>query len=60
MNTTGQVGSIFSPLITGWIVQRFANWQMPLLIMAGLYAVSAVLWTQVDPLKRLTARPPAA
>jgi len=60
MNTTGQVGSIFSPLITGWIVQRFANWQMPLLIMAGLYAISAVLWTQVDPLKRLTARPPAA
>ncbi|MEO8594875.1 MAG: MFS transporter [Candidatus Solibacter sp.] len=60
MNTTGQIGSILSPLITGWIVQRFSNWQMPLLIMAGLYAVSALLWTRVDPLKRLSAAPPAA
>ena len=60
MNTTGQVGSILSPVITGWIVSRFANWQLPLLIMAGLYALSAVLWTQVDPRKRLDAGPPAA
>ncbi|MEO8369372.1 MAG: MFS transporter [Candidatus Solibacter sp.] len=60
MNTTGQVGSILSPVITGWIVYRFSNWQMPLLIMAGLYALSAVLWTQVDPRKRLDAGPPAA
>jgi MFS family permease len=60
MNTTGQVGSILSPVITGWIVYRFSNWQMPLLIMAGLYALSALLWTQVDPRKRLDAAPPAA
>ena len=37
MNTTGQIGSILSPVITGWIVYRFADWQMPLLIMGGLY-----------------------
>jgi len=53
MNTTGQIGSILSPVITGWIVYRFADWQMPLLIMGGLYALSAILWTQVDPRKRL-------
>jgi MFS family permease len=53
MNTTGQVGSILSPVVTGWIVYRFADWQMPLLIMGGLYTLSAILWTQVDPLKRL-------
>ena len=55
MNTTGQIGSILSPVITGWIVYRFADWQMPLLIMGGLYALSAILWTQVDPRKRLAA-----
>ena len=55
MNTTGQVGSILSPVITGWIVYRFADWQMPLLIMGGLYSLSAILWTQVDPRKRLSA-----
>ena len=61
MNTTGQVGSILSPVITGWIVYRFADWQMPLLIMGGLYSASAVLWTFVDPRRRLDAKthPPA-
>lgn len=55
MNTTGQLGSILSPVVTGWIVYRFADWQMPLLIMGGLYTLSAILWTQVDPRKPLRA-----
>ena len=57
MNTTGQVGSILSPMVTGWIVYRFANWQTPLLIMGGLYFLSAVLWMLVDPRKRLHVAP---
>jgi hypothetical protein len=44
-------------VITGWIVYRFADWQMPLLIMGGLYLFSALLWTRVDPRKRLIAAP---
>jgi MFS family permease len=55
MNTTGQVGSILSPMVAGWIVYRFADWQMPLIIMGGLYWLSAVLWLLVDPRKRLEA-----
>jgi ACS family glucarate transporter-like MFS transporter len=53
MNTTGQIGSILSPVVTGWVVTHFSNWQTPLLIMGGLYVVSAILWTLVDPRKRL-------
>ena len=53
MNTTGQAGAILSPVIAGWIVTAFSNWQAPLLIMGGLYSLSAVLWTLVDPRKRL-------
>lgn len=53
MNTTGQVGSIISPVVAGWLVTQFANWQAPLLIMAGLYILSALLWMLVDPRKRL-------
>jgi MFS family permease len=55
MNTTGQIGSILGPVVTGWIVVRFADWQAPLLIMGGLYVLSAVLWMLVDPRKRLAA-----
>ena len=53
MNTTGQIGSILSPLVAGWMVTRFASWQAPLVIMGGLYLLSAVLWLRVDPRKRL-------
>ncbi len=53
MNTTGQIGSILSPVLTGWVVTHFSNWQTPLLIMGGLYAASAVFWMFVDPRKRL-------
>ena len=53
MNTTGQIGSILSQIIAGWVVTQFANWQAPLLILGGLYLLSAVLWSQVDPRKRL-------
>ena len=53
MNTTGQIGSIASPVVAGWMVTRFSNWQAPLLIMGGLYLLSAVLWMLVDPRKRL-------
>jgi ACS family glucarate transporter-like MFS transporter len=53
MNTTGQLGSILSPVVTGWVVAHFSNWQTPLMIMGGLYGVSAICWMLVDPAKRL-------
>lgn len=53
MNTTGQIGSILSPVVAGFIVAHFSSWQLPLLIMGGLYAVSAILWMLVDPRKRV-------
>jgi ACS family glucarate transporter-like MFS transporter len=44
MNTTGQVGSILSPIVLAAIVERSGNWAIPLYLMAGLYAASALLW----------------
>src|SRR5262249_25097890 len=55
MNTTGQVGAILSPVVAGWVVTQFANWQAPLLIMGALYVASAIFWLLVDPRKRLGA-----
>ncbi len=53
MNTTGQIGSIVSPIVVGWTVSRLADWQLPLLVMGGLYLLSSFLWLLVDPRKRL-------
>jgi MFS family permease len=55
MNTTGQIGSILSPVVTAWVVTQFKSWQSPLLIMGGLYFLSALLWVLVDPRKKLHA-----
>jgi MFS family permease len=49
MNTTGQIGSISSPIIAAWLVQQYASWTLPLYVMAGLYAFSAITWCFVRP-----------
>ena len=54
MNTTGQIGSILSPVVTGWVVTHFSNWQTPLLIMGSLYVASAIFWMFVDPRQRVS------
>jgi ACS family glucarate transporter-like MFS transporter len=51
MNTTGQIGSILSPVVTAWVVTHFSNWQMPLIIMGVLYTLSAIFWMLVNPQK---------
>jgi cyanate permease len=49
MNTTGQIGSISSPIVAAWLVDRYASWAFPLYVMAGLYAFSAATWLFVRP-----------
>jgi MFS family permease len=49
MNTTGQVGSISSPIVAAWLVQRDASWTLPLYVMAALYAFTALTWLIVRP-----------
>jgi nitrate/nitrite transporter NarK len=49
MNTAGQVGGVLSPLVLAYIVERFGNWNMPLQVLAALYAIAAVSWILVKP-----------
>ncbi len=49
MNTAGQVGGILCPLVFGTMVQRWANWTLPLCLMAGLYLAGALCWLGVNP-----------
>jgi MFS family permease len=52
MNTSGQVASVLSPLVLALLVERFADWSLPLLVMAALYGVSSLAWLLVDPERR--------
>lgn len=49
MNTTGQIGSILSPYIAAYLVENYANWALPLYVMASLYAFSSLCWLLVRP-----------
>ena len=48
MNSLGQIGGVIAPVLVGWLVQEFGSWRLPLLLSAGYYVVSALLWLLID------------
>ncbi len=49
MNTAGQVAGFLSPLVTGYIVQYYGNWDAPLYITGILYLIGAFFWFGINP-----------
>jgi len=49
MNTSGQVGAFFSPIVLALLVDHFGNWSLPLHVLSGLYLVAAVCWLLIRP-----------
>ena len=58
MNTVGQVGGIVSPLALAYIVDATNNWNIPLMVLAGIYALAGIAWLAINPDQRVeTLRP---
>ena len=55
MNTVGQVGGILSPIILAYLVDATGNWNLPLIVLAGIYAVAAIAWLMINPEQRVEA-----
>ena len=53
MNSLGQVGGALAPWLIGMMVDRSGSWEMPLLVSACYYGISALLWLVIDPQERL-------
>ncbi|MBS0208929.1 MAG: MFS transporter [Planctomycetes bacterium] len=53
MNTSGQIGSILSPIVVIYLAERFADWNAPLILIASLFAVGAAAWCVIDPNRRV-------
>jgi MFS family permease len=51
MNTSGQVGSILSPILVAAVVRRFSDWSAPLYLAGVLFLLGALCWVWVDPTK---------
>ncbi|NUQ65310.1 MAG: MFS transporter [Pirellulales bacterium] len=49
MNTSGQIGSILSPIIVAYFVGQRADWATPMYLMGGLFLFGAVCWVFIDP-----------
>jgi MFS-type transporter involved in bile tolerance (Atg22 family) len=49
MNTSGQIGSLISPVLVIELVQRLGDWSAPLYPMGILFLAGAVSWLSIDP-----------
>ncbi len=55
MNTSGQVSSIFSPILVTYLLAKLGDWNAPLLVMGALFLVGAAAWAFIDPRQRVFA-----
>ena len=53
MNSLGQTGGALAPWLIGMMVDRTGSWELPLLVSAAYYGVSALLWLAIEPGRRL-------
>ena len=53
MNSLGQIGGALAPWLIGMMVDRTGSWELPLLVSAAYYGVSALLWLGIDPAQRI-------
>ena len=49
MNSAGQVGSFLTAVAFGYLVSATGSYEAPLYLMAGMAAISALLWLKIDP-----------
>jgi MFS transporter, ACS family, glucarate transporter len=53
MNTAGNAGAIFSPIVAIYAKDYFRNWNAPLVVIGGLFLIGAVCWCLIDPRRRV-------
>jgi MFS family permease len=53
MNTSGQIGSVLSPLMVTFLLAQFGDWNAPLWVMGSLFLAGAAAWCFIDPRKRI-------
>ena len=49
MNMCGNIGAALFPITAGWIVDRTGNWNLMLMLFAGIMAIDAACWAVLNP-----------
>jgi len=60
MNTAGQVGSFCTVVAFGYLVEAFQSYNAPLIPIAIMTALSALIWFKIDPTIPLVPAAPAS
>ena len=53
MNTFGNLGGLFGPIVVGYAIDRWQSWTIPFYIAAAIYVAGAVAWLAIDPSRTL-------
>jgi len=56
MNTAGQVGGLVCSVQFDYLVNAFGSYDAPLLVIASMVLISAVLFSLVDPTRQLVTQ----
>lgn len=49
MNTWGNLGGALANVVTGFLVQHFGNWNLPIMVSGSIFFFGALLWLRIDP-----------
>jgi MFS transporter, ACS family, glucarate transporter len=53
MNTVGNFGAIFSPIIAIYVKNQFGGWNAPLHLMGALFLIGMFAWLLIDPRRKI-------
>lgn len=53
MNTAGSMGGFMCATLFGFLVKKYGDYNLPLMIIAGILFLSAFLFTRIDPTRPL-------
>lgn len=59
MNSAGQAGSFLTTVAFGYMVSAFGSYDLPLVPIVVMSAISTLTWLKLDPTKKLFAEDPA-
>ena len=49
MNTWGNLGGALANVVTGFLVQHFGSWNLPIVVSGAIFFCGALLWLGIDP-----------
>ena len=58
MNTWGNLAGFLFPLVTGFLIQHFGRWDLPIIVASAIFFFGALLWLRIDPTEVLVPSSP--